>query len=149
MVPRRPYIAGPMTGIPRFNIPRFDEVADWLRDLGMDPVSPAELDSDNDRARAMASPDGHVVHYENGKTWGDFLARDIKLIVDTPDIDAIMVLEGWEGSRGARFETFTGSKMRAVSLPIITLDFDLVPNLALYRAWMKDESICLWQAAYR
>lgn len=100
------YIAGPMTGIPQFNFPAFDAAAEDLRNNGHEIVSPAELDDPESRAAAMASPDGAPGSgSSNGETWGDFLARDVKLIADT-DIDGIVTLPGWEKSRGARLETF-------------------------------------------
>lgn len=100
------YVAGPMTGLPQFNFPAFDAAAVRLRAAGYDVVSPAELDDPEDRAAALASPDGHMHggHHMN-KTWGDFLARDVKLIADG-GIEAVFCLPGWETSRGARLETF-------------------------------------------
>jgi hypothetical protein len=105
----RVYVAGPMTGIPQFNYPAFIKAAEELRRLGYDVVSPAELDDPRDRAAALASPDGKMLQYTQGtgKTWGDFLARDVKLLADD-GVQAIIVLEGWESSKGARLETFVG-----------------------------------------
>ncbi len=102
----RLYVAGPMTYIPHFNFPAFDAKAADLREAGYDVVSPAELDDPEDRARAMASPDGAPMHYTYGKTHADFLARDLKIIAD--QIDGIVVLPGWSKSTGARIETFVG-----------------------------------------
>jgi hypothetical protein len=99
------YIAGPMTGIPQFNYPLFDKVAEHLKKEGYDVVSPAEMDSPETRAVAMASPDGRLSSGVcNGETWGDFLSRDVKLIADS--IDAIVLLPRWFKSRGARLECF-------------------------------------------
>lgn len=104
----RLYIAGPMTGIPQFNVPLFDEVAAKLRAEGHEVVSPAELDSPEMRAFALASsdgimpPDGKIV----GESWGDMLARDVRVIHD--QVDSIAVLPGWYKSRGARLEVFVG-----------------------------------------
>lgn len=101
------YLAGPMTGIPQFNYPAFDAAAAQLRSDGYDIVSPAEMDDEKTRAAAMASPDGKPgLGSTNGETWGDFLARDVKLIADT--VDGIICLPGWEGSKGARLEVFVG-----------------------------------------
>ena len=98
------YLAGPMSGVPKFNIPLFDEVAARLRGAGYKIVSPAELDSPTTRARCAASLDGAPIP-ELG-TWGDFLSRDVKLVADR--VDGIILLPGWERSRGARLEAFVG-----------------------------------------
>lgn len=104
----RVYIAGPMTGIPQYNFPAFDAAADLLRAMGYEVVSPAELDDPEDRERALQSLDGAPQTAASfGKSWADFLARDVKLITDG-GIDAIITLAGWERSRGARLETFVG-----------------------------------------
>lgn len=134
------YIAGPMTHIPQFNFPAFDRAAEVLRSVGWNVVCPSELDNAEDRAAALASPDGSVLDYGNGvkATWGDFLARDVKLLADG-GIHAIAVLPGWERSRGARLETFVGKALQG--MPVYEYDeahkFGLlsVPYLTLVKAW--------------
>lgn len=136
----RLYVAGPMTGFPQFNIPQFDAAARLLREQGHDVVSPAELDNPETRAAALASPDGAPGSGSaNGETWGDFLARDVKLLADD-GIEGVVVLPGWRRSRGARLETFVASAM--CGLPILSVHvhdgmavLDPVPPLVLYRAW--------------
>jgi len=111
---KRFYLAGPMTGIPQFNFPAFDEAAKALRAKGFDIISPAELDKTDTREAAMASPDGSADSYgrdagPDGKikeTWGEFLARDVKLVAD--EVDGLVLLPGWTRSRGARLEAFVG-----------------------------------------
>jgi hypothetical protein len=104
------YIAGPMTGIPQFNIPAFDALAAKLRAKGNTVVSPAELDSREIRQELLASADGQYAFGSTigatKMTWADFLARDVKLIAD--EIDEIVVLPDWWKSRGARLEVFVG-----------------------------------------
>ena len=106
------YVAGPMTGISQFNFPAFEAAAEDLRARGFEVVSPAELDDPKSRAAALASEDGDPEAYNlaTGETWGDLLARDVKLIADD-GIEAIVVLEGWHASRGARLETFVGNAL--------------------------------------
>lgn len=135
----RLYLAGPMTSIPQFNIPEFDRVANELRALGFDIVSPAELDDEETRRISLASPDGALATLEtHNKTWGDFLARDVKLLADE-GIQGVVVLPGWERSRGARLETFVASRM--VGLPILRYSPDWLPHMDevsltdLSRAW--------------
>lgn len=113
------YVAGPMTGIPQFNFPAFDAAAALLREHGYEVYSPAEMDDPETRRIAMLSPDGAPGSGSaNGETWGDFLARDVKLIADG-GIEGIACLPGWDKSRGARLETFVAF---LCGLPIFVLN---------------------------
>lgn len=97
-----------MSGLPQFNFPLFYRVTEILRNAGMDIISPAELDDQEDKGAAMTSTDGdpdNRVHM-GGKTWADFLARDVKLIADK--VQGIIFLPDWYKSRGARLEAFVG-----------------------------------------
>jgi hypothetical protein len=94
------YIAGPMTGLPQNNFPAFDTAAKELRANGHIVISPAELDDPIDRDLALKD-------LPATKTWGDFLARDVKLIADA-GVEAIFLLPDWEKSRGARLEATVG-----------------------------------------
>ena len=91
------YLAGPMTGIPQANFPLFDRAAAELRDAGFTIISPAELDDPEERRRALADEPAT-------QTWGEFLARDVKLIAE--ECDGIIFLPRWWESRGARLEAF-------------------------------------------
>lgn len=106
------YLAGPMSGIPQFNIPLFDEVTEKLRSHGYDIVSPAELDTPEIRAAAMQSESGQHSDLPAGDTWGTLLARDVHIIAD--EIDGIIFLPKWHESNGARLEAYvaliTGKK---------------------------------------
>jgi hypothetical protein len=96
---------GPMTGHAHFNFPAFHAAADDLRSKGYVVVSPAELDSPEAKKAAEESTDGDPSHYAENDSWGDMLARDVKLIANE-GIEAIVVLPGWHVSRGAKLETF-------------------------------------------
>lgn len=129
------YVAGPMTGIPQFNFPAFDAAAIKLRELGHDVTSPAELDDPDDRAAALQSPDGSMLSYGKGvkKTWGEFLARDVKLLSDG-GIEAVYVLPGWRKSRGARLETFVASAMNGKPIYCLACSVE-ISRPALAAAW--------------
>jgi hypothetical protein len=101
----RIYLAGQMSGIPQFNFPAFCAAAARLRELGWEVVSPAELDDAEDKGAALASATGNPA--DAGRTWGDFLARDVKLIADG-GIQGIVFLPNWYRSRGARLEATVG-----------------------------------------
>ena len=102
------YLAGPMTGIPQVNFPAFEAAARMLRDAGHKVTSPHENDPPAVQAAAWASPDGRLDDAGKiaGETWGDILARDVKLVAD--ECSGIVLLEGWHKSRGARLEAFVG-----------------------------------------
>jgi hypothetical protein len=147
------YIAGPMTGIPQFNFPEFDDAALVLRADGYTVVSPAEMDDPETRRAAMDSPDGAPGSgSSNGETWGDFLARDVKLIADG-GIDAIVVLEGWERSKGARLETFVaylkGLPILQIDGPREVPDLVLVARLDLFRAWTQEADLYVYVTPFR
>lgn len=100
------YIAGPMSHIPQFNFPYFDHIANTLRALGYDVVSPAELDDPEFRAKVLEEGiTGEETHLLGA--WGDCLARDVKLLSDG-GINGIVLLPDWQKSRGARLEAFVG-----------------------------------------
>jgi hypothetical protein len=97
-----------MTGIEQFNFPEFDEAADTLRFYhGPDEcefICPTELDSKDSRDAAMLNAAGDPELYRDmtGETWGDLLSRDVRVIADKAD--GVIVLDGWEKSRGACLE---------------------------------------------
>lgn len=97
-----------MTGIPQFNFPAFRDAAAHLRSLGLEIISPAEMDGPEIAAAAEASADGSLDSEGKivGHTWGDLLSRDVKIVAD--EVGGIIFLPGWEKSRGARLEAFVG-----------------------------------------
>ena len=99
------YLAGPMSGIKQFNFPAFYDASAKLRAAGYTIISPAELDDAEDKGAAMASKDGDPASATK-HTWGDFLARDVKIVAD--QVQGIIFLPNWSLSRGARLEAFTG-----------------------------------------
>jgi len=101
------YLAGPMSGIPGFNYPTFRSATTALRAAGFEIVSPVEMDEAADpegAATAGASPDGNPANLKPGFSWGDCLARDVKVIAN--EVDGLVLLPGWSRSKGARLEAF-------------------------------------------
>lgn len=96
------YLAGPMSGIPKFNFPTFEAVAHTLRRKGMTIVSPVELDDPETYEQAIHSVDGCPGNLPCGRSWGDFLSRDVKVVADK--VDGIILLPDWCNSRGACLE---------------------------------------------
>lgn len=99
------YLAGPMSGLPQFNFPAFDAATKRLRELGWEIISPAEIDDEEDAGVARSSKDGDPK--SANRTWGSFLARDVRIIADE-GVQAIVFLPGWTDSRGARLEATVG-----------------------------------------
>ena len=105
--PSRVYLAGPMTGIPKFNFPAFEAATAKLRGKGLDVVSPHELDEPEIRLAAAQSETGKLVDGKiAGHSWGDILARDVKVVAD--NVGGIVFLDGWARSRGAKLEAVVG-----------------------------------------
>jgi len=110
------YLAGPMSGIPQFNYPEFHRIAKELRDAGYNIISPAEQDSPEMQKEAMASTSGLIagempVDNRNlktaGESWGEVMARDVRLIFEK--CDGVVVMKDWGKSRGARLEVFVAN----------------------------------------
>ena len=78
----RTYISGAMTGVPEWNYPAFNAMAEKLRAEGHVPVNPADYDDTTQPYRV-------------------YMLRAMKALMAC---EAIMMLKGWEKSNGARME---------------------------------------------
>lgn len=122
------YLAGPMRGYPEHNAPAFREAAQWLRLQGTEVISPVELDESEGLDLNDSYSDEEV---------GDFLRRDLISFL-TGEVDAIVVLPGWEESQGAALEVHVA---RETGLPIYSYpDGELVKAPTKYRP-PTDETI--------
>lgn len=81
--PSRIYMAGPMTGLPDFNFPAFNAAAGALRAIGQAVENPAENPKPSE------------------PTWENYLRAALTQMLRC---DSIMLLPGWEESRGALLE---------------------------------------------
>lgn len=91
------FISGPMSGLPDFNRPAFHRAAQQLRDRGLTVFNPAE------NGIASSAP------------WSTHMRADIRMLMGC---DAVVVLPGHRGSKGATLETHIA---RALGMPVITL----------------------------
>lgn len=82
------YVSGPMSGLPELNYPEFFAAADRLRSLGFYVLNPAD--------------------HGPGGTWRECLARDLTILVHC---HAVVVLDGWEKSKGARLECHVATEL--------------------------------------
>lgn len=96
--PRKAYLAGKMSGEPEHGFPPFVAAAKDLRARGIDVVSPVEMDLEDGFDHATAQDT-----YAGSQLWGEFLARDLTVIAQA-DVEAVIVLPGWEQSTGASWE---------------------------------------------
>ena len=110
------YIAGPMRGHDFHNFPAFHDTADSLAMLGHFPFDPAQRDLDEGFDPA------HTIE-EQSFDLAAALRCDLAFIVTVAD--GVVVLDGWETSRGASLEVEVA---RACGKPIFTLTGDnLIP----------------------
>lgn len=79
----RTYIAGPMTGLPDLNFPAFHREAAHFRAQGRLVVNPAEINPDPTAG------------------WQTCMRADIRELMTC---DEIVMLPGWESSKGATLE---------------------------------------------
>lgn len=91
------YCSGPMTGIPAFNFPAFNEAERLLILAGFEVENPARkgvLDS---------------------WSWADYLRYDLKKMLDC---DGVATLDGWVDSRGAWLEVSTARALGMSVRPV-------------------------------
>jgi hypothetical protein len=100
--PKRIYLSGPMTGLPDFNFPAFEDAAIWFRALGFQVETPHErFGGRQELPRAT------------------YMRADVRDLV-TLDLDAVIVLRGWRESPGARLEAAIAQE---IGVPV--LDYEL------------------------
>ena len=99
------YLAGPMTGYPEHNYPRFAAATHLLRAAGFIIISPHETTLDP----ATTS-------------WNEFLKAGITKMLTC---QGVILLEGWEGSRGAILESELAVSL---NMPVCPYDSFIVVN---------------------
>lgn len=95
-----------MRGYPKFNFPAFMEAAEVLRKMGHKVFNPAERDLDKYDEKVLSSPTGNLGTAEKrGFNLREALAADLRFVC--LKADAVVLLPGWEKSKGACAERAT------------------------------------------
>lgn len=93
------YIAGPMSGYPEFNFPKFFAVADKLKSEGWLVFNPANKDEEGGVVTHKSYAKGDALALvSSGWDFRDAYAWDVNRVIEA---DAIYMLKGWEHSSGA------------------------------------------------
>lgn len=100
------YLSGPMTGLPEWNFPAFEDGARRLRAAGFAVLSPAEKDL---QAGFDPASDGEDFDLRAALEW------DVAAVIEA---DAVVVLSGWEDSPGCAVEVLTAESL---GKPVLTL----------------------------
>ena len=104
------YLAGPMRGLPKFNFPAFMAAAASLRKKGHKVFNPAERDIKVHGKDIASSPTGNIKTAERkGFNLRKALAADLKYIC--LKADTVVLLPGWETSKGAKAEKATADAL--------------------------------------
>lgn len=112
---KRIYIAGPMSGYPKFNYPAFHEAERKLRDAGYIPVSPAK--------EHQVSEDGD--DFAEGATYQDCLRDALRSLLTC---DGVALLPGWAESKGARLEFHVATTLGLDVRVFTSQGFDVDPS---------------------
>lgn len=115
----RIYVAGPMRGLPHFNFPAFHDATDKLRALGHEVFNPAERDNDRhgkDISAGNVEGCEEKAAAEHGFNLREALAEDLDFICR--HADAVLLLEGWERSKGATAERAAALALGLIVAPV-------------------------------
>lgn len=100
------YVTGPMRGVPQYNFPLFDEVAERARKAGYSVISPAEMDRESG-IDPMVDPQSVDRAWKgNPELLQTIIQRDCEVILGLEKHrgDGLILLPGWDKSVGARAE---------------------------------------------
>jgi|SRR6478736_7495405 len=100
----RVYIAGPMTGYPDLNFPAFHAAAFDYRNRGCHVENPAEINGGDAEIAAWELMDDE----QRQEHYAACIRKDITHLITC---ETIVLLPGWENSRGAKLEYHTASML--------------------------------------
>lgn len=96
------YIAGPMSGYPEFNFPKFFEIAERYKALGWKVFNPANKDEEAGVVTDASYAKGDALQLiSSGWDFREAYSWDANRVIEA---DAIFMIKGWEHSPGARGE---------------------------------------------
>lgn len=95
------YVAGPMTGLPDYNYPAFDQAETDLRAAGYDVLNPVNAEDHNTTGTAQ--------------TWQWYMRHGLAMVIQA---DGVALLPGAHNSRGAALERHVAE---ALNLPVKAL----------------------------
>lgn len=120
------YLSGPMDGIEDFNHPLFNRVAKEFRDVNFAVCTPSEFfDGDKTRERK------------------EYMREAIKYLLEA---DTIVLLPGWENSKGARLEAAIATELDLAIMEYVENDeqaADLPPMGGTFTSLERDHVISL------
>lgn len=115
------YISGPMSGYEDLNASAFNQTANRLREEGHIVANPIELDG----------------RQKNGR-YAEYLMRDLRIVAE--EVDALVMLTGWEGSRGAKLEAYTA---KMFGKPLLTPTLKHLPQVRQAPGFQKEPNVPL------
>lgn len=108
------YVAGPMTGLPRYNYDAFSEAATALREAGYAVLSPHELDDNLDLRGFDPDVPGSFTEAHRHTA----MKADLNIVLN--EADGVATLKGWQASEGANLEVAVAC---VIGKPSMSVDF--------------------------
>lgn len=136
----RLYLAGPMSGIPRFNFPAFADATHRLRSAGYFVTSPHEQDDPAVQTAAWLSETGDFADLPRrprGLIGADLDATILSNTEDLLECHGIALLDGWARSLGARHEVEVAIRKGLPSAPVDV--WEMVPWRQAHYSYGSDE----------
>ena len=96
------YVAGPMTGLPKYNYPAFDAAERQLLAAGFEVLNPTTIEKYNP---TPGTP----------QQWDWYMRHALRMVLDA---SGLAVLPGWENSRGARLEVEVADALGMTVQPV-------------------------------
>lgn len=105
------YIAGPMSGYPEFNFPKFYEVERTLQSEGWHVFNPANKEDEAEISKHISYDTGDASNLmKNGFNFRGAYSWDVLKVIEA---NAIYMLKGWEASPGATGEHAVAVAMKS------------------------------------